>query len=266
MANVCVITGGGSGMGLEAAKCMPKDKIIVICGRTLSKLEGAVQQLKDLGFDAPKFLPSTLAQSLYLLPEKRREGYAFLLDIGFLTTSVSVVYGNGIVREKSFDCGLGTILVSLMRELDIEYAIAEEILSSANVSGGSVPKDLVWTSERGEISFPVWKINEIIKCGLDVLCEDVEEFFTAYYREKANVSLAVNPISVTGEGINGLAGAAEHISKRLNRLTEVVYPDLPYYDKPAYSSRMALLSMALFDRVKRGWVQRIFNSFGGKKK
>ncbi len=52
MANVCVITGGGSGMGLEAAKFMPKDKIIVICGRTLSKLEGAVQQLKDLGFDA----------------------------------------------------------------------------------------------------------------------------------------------------------------------------------------------------------------------
>ena len=27
MANVCVITGGGSGMGLEAAKFMPKDKI-----------------------------------------------------------------------------------------------------------------------------------------------------------------------------------------------------------------------------------------------
>ena len=30
MANVCVITGGGSGMGLEAAKFMPKDKIIVL--------------------------------------------------------------------------------------------------------------------------------------------------------------------------------------------------------------------------------------------
>lgn len=52
MANVCVITGGGSGMGLEAAKFMPKDKIIVISGRTLSKLEGAVEQLKALGFTA----------------------------------------------------------------------------------------------------------------------------------------------------------------------------------------------------------------------
>lgn len=52
MANVCVITGGGSGMGLEAAKCMPKDKIIVICGRTVAKLENAVNQLKELGFTA----------------------------------------------------------------------------------------------------------------------------------------------------------------------------------------------------------------------
>ena len=52
MANVCVITGGGSGMGLAAAKFMPKDKIIVISGRTLKKLEGAVEELKALGYTA----------------------------------------------------------------------------------------------------------------------------------------------------------------------------------------------------------------------
>ena len=52
MANVCVITGGGSGMGLEAAKYMPKDKIIVISGRTLSKLENAITELKELGYEA----------------------------------------------------------------------------------------------------------------------------------------------------------------------------------------------------------------------
>lgn len=52
MSNVCVITGGGSGMGLEAAKFMPKDKIIVLSGRTLGKLEGAVAELKALGYEA----------------------------------------------------------------------------------------------------------------------------------------------------------------------------------------------------------------------
>ncbi len=52
MAFVCVITGGGSGMGLEAAKFMPKDKIIVISGRTMSKLEKGVAELKALGYTA----------------------------------------------------------------------------------------------------------------------------------------------------------------------------------------------------------------------
>lgn len=222
--------------------------------------------ITDLGFNQPTFLPSTLAQALYLLPPKRREGYAFLLDVGFLSTSVSVVYGNGIVREQSFDCGLGTVLVSLMQELGVEYETAEEILRSANVSGGSVPKELEWTSESGEITFPVWKINEIVKCSLDVLCENVENFFAENYREKAASALAVNPISLTGEGIGGIAGATEHLSKRLNRLTETVSPDLPYYDKPAFSSRMALLSMALSDQTKRSWFYKIFNNFGGKKK
>lgn len=52
MKTVCVITGGGSGMGLAAAKQMPKEKIIVVTGRTLSKLEKAVEELKELGYEA----------------------------------------------------------------------------------------------------------------------------------------------------------------------------------------------------------------------
>ncbi|MCR5546602.1 MAG: SDR family oxidoreductase [Lachnospiraceae bacterium] len=52
MKKVCVITGGGSGMGLAAAKYMSKDKIIIVSGRTLSKLEGAVNELKAAGFEA----------------------------------------------------------------------------------------------------------------------------------------------------------------------------------------------------------------------
>ena len=49
---VCVITGGGSGIGLATAKQMPKDKIIVVTGRTLTKLEHAVKELKNEGYEA----------------------------------------------------------------------------------------------------------------------------------------------------------------------------------------------------------------------
>ena len=39
-------------MGLAAAKFMPKDRIIVVSGRTESKLTKAVEELKEAGFEA----------------------------------------------------------------------------------------------------------------------------------------------------------------------------------------------------------------------
>ena len=79
-------------------------------------------------------------------------------------------------------------------------------------------------------------------------------------------AFAVNPIGVTGEGISAIRGAAEHVSRRVNWLTEIVCPDLPYYDKPTCSSRIALLSAALSAKEEKSWFKRIFNSFGGRKK
>ena len=55
MKNVCVVTGGGSGMGLEAAKIVGKEQKIILVGRTVSKLENAIAELKELGIDAEAF-------------------------------------------------------------------------------------------------------------------------------------------------------------------------------------------------------------------
>ena len=52
---VCVITGGGSGMGLAAARQMPKEKILVLSGRTEAKLEKAVNELTAMGYEAHGF-------------------------------------------------------------------------------------------------------------------------------------------------------------------------------------------------------------------
>ena len=52
MTKVCVITGGGSGMGLEAAKILGKDRLVIISGRTEKKLENAVKELEGLGIKA----------------------------------------------------------------------------------------------------------------------------------------------------------------------------------------------------------------------
>lgn len=55
MKNICVITGGGSGMGLEAAKLIGKDQKIILAGRTVQKLENAIAELTALGIEAEAF-------------------------------------------------------------------------------------------------------------------------------------------------------------------------------------------------------------------
>lgn len=55
MSDICIITGGGSGMGLEAAKLVGKSSRIILVGRTVSKLENALTELKSLGIDAEAF-------------------------------------------------------------------------------------------------------------------------------------------------------------------------------------------------------------------
>ncbi len=55
MKQVAVITGGGSGMGLEAARCMPKEKVLVLSGRTVAKLQKASDLLKREGHEVYGF-------------------------------------------------------------------------------------------------------------------------------------------------------------------------------------------------------------------
>ncbi len=52
MRNVCVITGGGSGMGLAAAKFIDKETLVIISGRTESKLAAACEEIKAAGVEA----------------------------------------------------------------------------------------------------------------------------------------------------------------------------------------------------------------------
>ena len=55
MKPVCVITGGGSGMGLAAAKLIAQDFYIILVGRTVAKLENAIAELQDLGAEVEAF-------------------------------------------------------------------------------------------------------------------------------------------------------------------------------------------------------------------
>ena len=81
--------------------------------------------------------------------------------------------------------------------------------------------------------------------------------------ECAAKELDYKPLYVSGDGLADIRGALEHVSKRINRVCEQLAPDLPYYNKPSMSSRIALVDMAYEDQRKSGLLYRILNAIGG---
>lgn len=130
MKNVCVITGGGSGMGLAAAKYMPKDKCIVLSGRTVKKLEKAVAELEALGYEAHAhacdtsdrlsvralaetdeelFLKKLLKKSSLPKGEYERSGFAYAMFKNFVVwyaAKCAFDYGKHGIRVVSLSPGL----------------------------------------------------------------------------------------------------------------------------------------------------------------
>ena len=107
---VVVITGGGSGMGLAAAKFMDKSKIIVLSGRTEAKLEKAIQELKELGYEAyAKACDTSNRQSVKELVEYAKG----LGDITNVINSAGVSPAMGGKPEDIMRInGLGTVYIN----------------------------------------------------------------------------------------------------------------------------------------------------------
>ena len=208
---------------------------------------------------AIRYLPTEFAMASYLIPAETRDEYAIFLDSGFLSTTVSVVLGGGTLAEETSWVGKGQIAFRVMEAFGLPYEAALALLKKTNlyVKSGGAKQEFVCDGVCYEID-PA-KLADVVKEGLDEICESIADFLEAC----SGRELAFKPIYVSGEGITEIRGALEHISKRVSRVCELLVPDLPYYNKPTMSSRIALTAMATDDHRKRGLFHRLFNTFGG---
>lgn len=128
MAKVCVITGGGSGMGLEAAKFMPKDRIIVLSGRTESKLAKAVAELEALGFKAyAKACDTSKRESVQALASYAASLGEVATVINAAGLSPAMSDGTTIIRVNA----LGTVYVNQEFAKVIKKGVIVDIASNS---------------------------------------------------------------------------------------------------------------------------------------
>lgn len=206
-----------------------------------------------------RFLPTEFAMAAYLIPPETRDEYALFLDVGFLSSSVCILFGNGVLAQKTFWAGQGQIAVRLMEKFSLPYDAAVALLTRSNLYLKKEAKDKEFTFRGVSYNIPMKEYLEEVKAGLDELCEAVGGFL----EECSDKELDYKPLYVSGEGLDGIRGALEHLSKRLSCVCEPLAPNLPYYNKPSMSSRIALSDMAYEDHRKSGRLYRLLNVFGG---
>lgn len=191
-----------------------------------------------------RFIPVPHAEAMYLVDTEKRDECAVLFDLGYISSTYSVICGNGILYSESFSVGIGHVAFYLMSELDIPFDVAKSFLSTVNLNAKEKLDTLEECMYEGEnYAFPASKLRNIIREGLDGVCETIEECRQNF----TGRNIDGKPLLITGEGVKVVRGTAEHLAGRLVRGVEVIAPRVPYYDKPHFSSSLSLLDMALKD-------------------
>lgn len=204
-------------------------------------IEAVKSIIVGMGVENVEFVSLSLAQALYLLDADTRDRIAFVCDVGYISTTVMIIQGDGILYQKSFPYGGGYITADITQKFQMDFEDAEKLKRKVNLSclTSSREFDLI-DGDNGEY-YSVEEIKNVIKDSLDQLCE--------YVSDALDNSGYVLPdyvtLMVTGGGISYLRGAKEHVSGRLNMAVEIIAPKVPLMDKPTESSILSLLDLAL---------------------
>lgn len=201
-------------------------------------------------------IPSVYAEAVYLIEPEKRDEYAILVDLGFISSTYSVVCGNGLAFCESFSVGIGHIAVYLMAELEIPYEVALKFLSVVNLNAKEKLSSIEELNYEGTVyRFSTVTLRDKIREGLDKICETIDVCKQSF----TGRNLDGKTVYITGEGVNVIRGTAEHLSGRLETNVEVVSPAIPYYDKPQLSSLLSLLDTAIKDRNATSFLNKLFN-------
>lgn len=211
--------------------------------------------LESFGITDIKFIPSVHAEAMYLIAPEQRDEFAVLFDFGFISSSYSVICGNGVVYSESFSLGSGHIALYLMETMDIPYDVALALLGKVNLNSRENEYAAIEHTADGKIySFPLSELKARIREALDGICEAIEECANGFTERNTNYKT----LYVTGESATCVRGAVDYMSERLARKVSIVSPHIPFYDKPQFGPLFSLLDTALSDREKSSLLLRFF--------
>jgi len=198
--------------------------------------------LADLSIRITGYLSTCLAESMHLFEPSIRDRYVILVDCGYITTSVMLARGDGLLFLNSFSLGGGYVTGDLSQCLKIPFAEAESLKKKVVLSWNAQEGDTYEVQGKDFISpFSAVATNQIVEDRLSMIAEYILKCLDRCEFEYPEYI----PIYLTGGGMNFIKGARDFLSRKLGRRVELVAPNLPHISRPDYSSEIGLLDLAL---------------------
>lgn len=213
--------------------------------------------LEELGIESIEFVSSVLAEELLLFDDITRDQYVVLIDVGYITTSVAVGRGDGLLGLYNFSVGGGHITGDLAMAFGISFSQAESLKRKVVLSLNASDADVYEITDRDRrIPFPAKTVNEIVMERIKLIASTIEKCLAKCEYDYPDYI----PYHLTGGGLSYLKGARDYLSKRLNKPVEIISPNFPPFSRPHMSTGIGLMDMLLTQQPqeKKGFFARLF--------
>lgn len=194
--------------------------------------------LQKLDITSYEFVSSCLAEALFLLDTSVRDKWAILVDVGYITSSVMLIGGDGLLFMKSFSIGGGHISADLCQVLEISFPVAEQLSQKINLNLEFEENDNYVLNNGVEVKAQL--SNDVVKARIDDIAECIVQCFDSCEYEIPQSTA----LYITGGGLVYTKGAIEYLSKQLQKQVIIAKPLDPQTNRHEYISSFGLLDIA----------------------
>ena len=199
--------------------------------------------LLEKGIKKVTYVNACEAQAMYISNAMYINGYSIIVDIGHITTNVSLVGGNGLLFARTFALGSGYLASDLMQVMGLDYNFAMNVLTKINLNLDIHDGDAYSVNGR---MVDAKRVNEVVQARVEQIAEHIIKSFR--YCDKEIPSNTV--IVLTGGGLTYIRGGADTLATSLGKPVKVYTSANPQTNHNEYTSCFGLIHMACSDQNK----------------
>lgn len=188
-----------------------------------------------------KFISSPWAEAISLLDVKNRDLGVILVDVGYITTNVMMVKGDGLLEMQSFSKGGGHITADLAYVFNIPYASAFKLKPNVNlnIDPNSGETYLVQTPSA-DLEYRVKDVQDVVFARIEEICLEIADVISEF----KNQPPPYVKVFLTGGGFSDVIGAKNIMADTLKKAVDTIFPQTHNtLNKPRFSSAVGLIDM-----------------------